>query len=111
MKQIIYLMLGLLLLSACQIATEQKYTVEVYANPGLEFQGSIGGGGNTRSIQGVGTSQTPLIYEIEGWPAVAVIQKMQENGAVIVKIKDAKGNVLGQQSTEAAYGIVTVSSS
>lgn len=87
-----------------------KYTIEVYANPGLEFQGNIGGGGNSQSIDGVGRGQTPVTYEVVGWPAVAVMQKQIEGGTLIVVMKDSKGKIISQQSTSAAYGVVTVSS-
>jgi len=81
------------------------YTIEILGTEGIEFSGSIGGGGNSRSIDG----SVPSIYTVEGWPAVAVIQKKGASGTLKVIMK--KGDkILNEQETSAAYGVVTVSS-
>ena len=82
------------------------YTVEISGTQGLEFQGNIGGAGQSRSIEGT----VPATYTIEGWPAVAVIQKKQEAGKLVVTIKKSD-NVIKTQETTASYGVVTVRSS
>ena len=101
----------MLFISGCGVPSQSsEYTIEVYANPGLEFSGAIGGGGNSHSIEGVGQGQNPLIYKVTGWPAVAVIQKQIKAGTLIVIIKDSNGKLLKQGTTDADYGVVTVSS-
>ncbi|OIO80386.1 hypothetical protein AUJ84_03720 [Candidatus Pacearchaeota archaeon CG1_02_32_132] len=81
------------------------YTIEILGTEGIEFSGNIGGGGNSRSIDG----SVPSTYTVEGWPAVAVIQKKGASG--ILKVIMKKGDkILNEQETSAAYGVVTVSS-
>ncbi len=86
-------------------ASSRTYIIEVTGTDELDFSGSIGGGGNSRTIDGT----VPSNYTVEGYPAVAVLQKKGENGELIVTIK--KGDkILNTQSTDADYGVVTVSS-
>ena len=84
--------------------SSKTYIVEVTGTNGLQFSGSLGGGGESRSIDG----EVPSTYTIEGWPAVAVIQKKQESGKLVVTIKRGT-DLLSTQETTAAYGVVTVS--
>lgn len=86
-------------------ATKTAYIIEVTGTGGLEFTGSIGGGANQKSIQG----SVPANYEVSDWPAVAVIQKKGTSGTLTVTITK-NGRVLNTQTTDADYGVVTVSS-
>lgn len=112
----LFLVLFLVGLSGCGTKANvnqnsAEYIVSVYATEGLRFSGSIGGGGNSRTIEGTGIGQTnPLNFNVVGWPAVAVIQKMDAEGSLLVVIKSQYGGILNQQSTDAQYGVVTVSS-
>ena len=113
MKKIIFIfiILSLLTLNGCYSVPSQntKYIIEVYANLGLEFQGSIGAGRNSRSVQGIGKGPNqPIIYEVQGWPVSAVIQNHDDWGAVCINIKNSKGKTLASQCTEAAYGVVSL---
>ncbi len=86
-------------------ASSRTYLIEISGTAGLEFTGNIGGGGNSRSIEGT----IPATYTVEGWPAIAVIQKKQESGKLIVTMKK-DNKILNAQETTAAYGVVTVNS-
>jgi len=107
MKTKIMLLMMFMLLVACApiASTKQTYVVEVTGTAGTEFTGSVGGGGSTRTVDGT----IPATYKIEGWPAVAVVQKMQETGSLIVTIKQGT-KVLDSQITSAKYGVVTATS-
>ena len=87
------------------INSNNEYIIEISGTNGLQFSGSIGGAGNSRTIEG----NVPATYKVIGWPAVAVIQKKEELGTLIVSIKE-NNKLLNSQSTTAAYGVVTVSS-
>jgi len=82
-----------------------NYIIEVTGTNGLEFSGSIGGGANQKSVQG----SIPATYEVSDWPAVAVIQKKEASGTLTVTMKK-NDRVLNSQTTDADYGVVTVSS-
>jgi len=86
--------------------TSNNYVIEITGTNGLEFTGSIGGGANQRSVQG----SIPATYEVNTWPAVAVIQKKEASGTLTVTMKK-NDRVLNSQTTDADYGVVTVSSS
>ena len=85
--------------------TTTNYIIEITGTEGLEFSGSIGGGTNSKSIEG----SIPATYEVSDWPAVAVIQKKETSGTLTVTIKK-NGRILNTQTTSASYGVVTVSS-
>ncbi len=82
-----------------------SYIVEVTGTQGLDFSGSLGGGGSTTTVDG----RVPSTYTIRGWPAVAVMQKSDEYGTLTVTIKK-DDKILDRQTTTAQYGVVTVSS-
>ena len=82
-----------------------SYSIEITGTEGLEFQGSIGSGSNQKSIQGT----VPQTYEVSDWPTVAVIQKKTTKGDLTVTIKK-NGKVINSQTTNADYGLVTVTS-
>lgn len=94
----------LLILTGCS----SSYTIEISGTPGVEFTGSLNGGGNSQTIEG-SILTVPRTYQIEGWPAAAVIQNKGDWGTLTVTIKK-DGKVLNTQTTTAAYGIATVSS-
>lgn len=85
--------------------TTSNYVIDITGTDGLEFSGSIGGGTNSRTIDG----SIPATYEVSDWPAVAVIQKKDAYGTLTVTITK-KGKVLNTQTTTADYGAVSVSS-
>lgn len=85
--------------------TSSNYVIEITGTSGLEFSGSIGGGGNSKTVEG----SIPANYEISDWPAVAVIQKKGTSGTLTVTIKK-NGRVLNTQTTNADYGVVSVTS-
>jgi ribosomal protein L37E len=68
------------------------------------WAGSIGGGTSQRSIEGSG-SET---WTVTSTMAVAVIQKQTDWGTLTVRILK-NSRVVAQQTTTAAYGVVTVS--
>lgn len=84
---------------------DKNYVIEITGTEGLQFSGSIGGGTNSRSIDGT----APSSYEVVGWSAVAVIQKKGVGGTLTVTIKEG-GKELNSQTTTAEYGVVTVGS-
>jgi len=80
------------------------YTVKVNY-PG-SWSGSIGGAGNSKTVDGYGSKS----LTVEGWPAVAVIQK-QDGDSRTMGVEIWKGDkMLNSGSTSAAYGVVSVSS-
>lgn len=81
------------------------YTIEIGGTTGNEFSGSIGGAGSSRTIEGT----VPQTYTVYGWPAVAVIQNMEDFGSISVTIKQGE-TIVDTQSTSASYGVVTASS-
>ena len=87
------------------IVKTSNYIIEITGTDGLEFTGSIGGGANQKTVQGM----VPKTFEVSDWPAVAVIQKRGTKGTLTVTIKK-NDKILNTQMTDADYGVVTVSS-
>jgi hypothetical protein len=82
-------------------------TVKVTAAEAIAFSGSIGAGGSQRSVEGT----TPMDFTVSGDDSsgifVAVMPKQQEAGTLTVTLTCRGGDKTG--STDAAYGVVTVS--
>lgn len=94
---------------------QQLYIIEISCEgdpyyTSVAYSGSIGGGGNSRTEEGVVFRESPVTYNVNGWPAVAVMQKRDKYGTLTVSIKDSNGKVINTQTTTAAYGVVSVSS-
>jgi len=87
-------------------STSSNYIIEITGTDGLEFSGSIGGGGSSKTVDG----EIPTTYEVSDWPAVAVIQKKEASGGVLTVTMKKNGRVLDSQTTDADYGLVTVNS-
>jgi len=66
--------------------------------------GSIGGDGNSRSVDGYGDRE----FEVTGSIIMAVVQKQTDYGYLRVSIL-VRGIIMASQETTAAYGLVTVS--
>jgi hypothetical protein len=84
-------------------------TVEVAGDPGVEFSGAIGALGSTRSVEGV----TPAEFTIEGEGSSGIftvtMQKGGEAGNLVVTLHGCPSGETPSQSTDAAFGVVTVS--
>ncbi len=71
------------------------------------WSGSIGGDGNSHSVDGYGNKLIPI--EGDPWVVTAVIQKQDEFGDLKVQLlKD--GKVKEESETSSAYGVVSVTS-
>lgn len=102
---VVVILLFFIFKSSSSNTSSGSYTIEISGTFGTEFTGSISGGGSSRTIEG----NVPANYTVQGWPAVAVIQKTEEYGYLSVTIKK-EGKTLDTQSTSASYGVVTASS-
>jgi len=86
------------------IATQKVTNFRIEIQSDTSWTGAIGADGNTRSVEGFGTTA----FRVQGTIASAVIQKNTEHGFLRVRIfRD--GTLLASQETTAAYGVVSVS--
>jgi len=86
------------------LATPKVSTFRIEVQSDTSWMGAIGADGNTRSVEGFGTTA----FRVQGTVASAVIQKNTEHGFLRVRIfRD--GTLLASQETTAAYGVVSVS--
>ena len=73
------------------------------------WSGSFGGDGNSRTVEGDGNQVIPIPGN--PWTVVAVVQKQTGYSQSTLKVQILKdGEVKNEGETEAAYGVVTVSS-
>ena len=84
--------------------SEASFTIVIDSD--TSWSGAIGGLGSSRTESGTGHAS----FTIESSIVSAVIQKQTEWGYLTVKILK-NSQVLDQQTTTAAYGVVTVSAS
>lgn len=90
--------------NTASIPGTNKATFRIVIQSDTSWSGSIGGATNSKTVEGNGYGA----WESETTMATAVIQKQTDWGYLTVQIlKD--GNVVAQESTEAAYGVVTIS--
>ncbi len=111
------IILGLILITAIILSgcagSESNYVIRVTANPDLDFSGSYtvvsSGQGTSKSVDGSGAGPAkPTEYAVTGSIVSAAFQKKGTGGILVVEI--LKNNkVVASSSTEAAYGVVTVS--
>jgi len=81
-----------------------RFTIRIESD--TNWAGSIGADGSSRTIESYGSGT----WEVTGTIAVAVIQKHTEYGYLKVSIL-RDGEVLDSQTTNAAFGVVSVSAS
>ncbi|MCW4024534.1 MAG: hypothetical protein NWF01_05815 [Candidatus Bathyarchaeota archaeon] len=79
-------------------------TFRIVVQSDTSWSGSIGGATASKSVQGTGNTA----WESKQTMATAVIQKQTDWGHLTVKILK-NGEVVAEQSTQADYGVVTVS--
>jgi hypothetical protein len=82
--------------------TESEFTIQI--NSDTNWSGAIGGLGGQRTVSGTGSTS----FTIDSSIVSACIQKQTGWGALTVSISN-NGKVVARQTTDAAYGVVTVS--
>ena len=94
--------------AACLQKDAPDVTVTVSGTAGLEFSGSLGALGNSRSVEG----RVRATFTIPGTGSysifTAVLQKQSTAGTLSVTLNCPTGGPV-TQSTSAEYGVVTVS--
>jgi hypothetical protein len=107
---------GLLVLAGCSPESKalltgdaEDVTVRVTGTDGIAFSGSLGSGGNQRSVEGT----IPATFTIEGKDSsgiiIAVVSNKGDSGVVNVELENCPDGEVHESNTSAAYGIVTVS--